>query len=207
MKSKILSHGAEAIIEKIEKTINKTRISKSYRHPELDKKIIRQRTKKETKILVKTNKLINSPKLISSTTNQISIDFIDGKTLSKSLDNLSNYQKICNQIGKGLAKLHDSEIIHGDLTTSNMILEKKTDKIFFIDFGLGFHSNRIEDKSVDLHLIKEALEAKHPKISKIAFEKILEGYKKSKNYRKVLIRLEKVEARGRYKSSNKTLKN
>jgi len=207
MKSKILSHGAEAIIEKIEKTINKTRISKSYRHPELDKKIIQQRTKKETKILVKTNKLINSPKLISSTTNQISIDFIDGKTLSKSLDNLTSYQKICNQIGNGLAKLHDSGIIHGDLTTSNMILEKKSDKIFFIDFGLGFHSNRIEDKAVDLHLIKEALEAKHPKISELAFEKILKGYKKSKNYQKVLVRLEKVEARGRYKSSNKTLKN
>ena len=208
MKPKIIAHGAEAIIENIGKTINKNRISKSYRHPELDKKIIKQRTKRETKLISKTNKIINSPKLISSTDNQISMNFIDGKTLSKGLDKLSNYQKVCEQIGENLAKLHDSGIIHGDLTTSNMILEKETSKVFFIDFGLGFHSNRIEDKAVDLHLIKEALKANHPKISKIAFKKILEGYKKSENFQKVLTRLEKVESRGRYKSSkNKTLKN
>jgi Kae1-associated kinase Bud32 len=136
------------------------------------------------------------------------MEFIDGKPLSKNLDKLSNYRKICKQVGKDLAKLHNSGIIHGDLTTSNILLEKKTSKIFFIDFGLSFHSNRIEDKAVDLHLIKEALEAKHPKIFKNSFKKILKGYKKSENFQKVLTRLEKVESRGRYKSSdNKTLKN
>jgi len=207
MKSKIIFQGAEAIIEKIGKTINKNRLSKSYRHPKLDRKIISQRTKNEAKLISKTNNIINTPKLISSTSNQISMNFINGKTLSKGLDKLSNYQKVCKQLGKDLAKLHDSGIIHGDLTTSNIILEKESSKTFFIDFGLGFHSNRIEDKAVDLHLIKEALEAKHPKISGIAFTKIIEGYKKSKNCEKVLIRLKKVESRGRYKSSNKTLKN
>ena len=208
MKPKIIFLGAEAVIEKIGKTINKNRISKSYRHPKLDEKIIKQRTKKETKLLFKANKIINSPKLISSTPNQISMEFIDGKPLSNNLENLSNYRKICKQVGKDLAKLHDSGIIHGDLTTSNILLEKKTSKIFFIDFGLSFHSNRIEDKAVDLHLIKEALEAKHPKIFKNSFKKILKGYKKSENFQKVLTRLEKVESRGRYKSSgNKTLKN
>lgn len=208
MKSKIIAKGAEATIEKIGKIISKNRLPKSYRHPELDKKIIRQRTKKETKLLEKTNKIINSPKIISSTNSQISMEFIDGKPLSENLDKLSNYRKICKQIGKDLAKLHDSGIIHGDLTTSNILLEKENSKIFFIDFGLSFHSNRIEDKAVDLHLIKEALEAKHPKIFKNSFKKILKGYKKSENFQKVLIRLKKVESRGRYKSSdNKTLKN
>jgi len=207
MKPKLIFQGAEAIIERVGKKINKTRIPKSYRHQNLDKKIIKQRTKRETKLISKTNKIINSPKLISSTDNQISMNFINGKMLSKCLDKSLDYPKICRQIGKDLAKLHNAGIIHGDLTTSNIVLEKKSDKIFFIDFGLGFHSDKIEDRAVDLHLIKGALKAKHPKISKIAFKKILEGYKKSETYEKVLNRLETVESRGRYKSSNKTLKN
>src|SRR4030042_1167648 len=51
-----------------------------------------------------------------------------------------------------------SHIINGDLTTSNMILNPDN-KLYFIDFGLSFHSNKIEDKAVDLHLLKQALNA------------------------------------------------
>ena len=101
-------------------------------------------------------------------------------------------------LGKSLAKLHDNNIIHGDLTTSNLILNGK--KVYFIDFGLSFHSQKIEDKAVDLHLIKEALEAKHPTISKTAYDSVIEGYKHSQNYNKVIHQLEIVEKRGRYKA-------
>ncbi len=197
---KIIAQGAEAIIIQKNNQILKRRIKKSYRLPELDEKIRKQRTKKEAKILEKASKLIPVPKLLklNEKTKEISIEYIKGKKLSDYLDSL-DYQKICRQIGEQIAILHDANIIHGDLTTSNMIMQEKTNKLFFIDFGLGFISSRIEDKAVDLHLIKEALEAKHFKIAEKCFKIILDGYKISKQNDEVIQRLEKVEKRGRYK--------
>ena len=196
---KIIARGAEATISLSEGKILKTRIPKSYRLPELDKKIRIGRTRSETKLLKKVEKLIPVPKVLelNETNKTIILENISGKKLSKHLEKI-DFKKVGFQIGKDLAKLHDFGIIHGDLTTSNLILKKE--KVFFIDFGLGFHSNRIEDCAVDLHLLKEALNAKHPTISKSCFLSILKGYKKSKRYSSTLSRLEKVEKRGRYKS-------
>ena len=80
-----------------------------------------------------------------------------------------------------------------------MILKEKTGQVYFVDFGLGFHSARIEDKAVDLHLLKEALKAKHFKREQAYFKSVLAGYKESKNSTFVIERLKKVESRGRYK--------
>lgn len=193
---KILSQGAEAKIFKEGNKIIKDRISKPYRHPALDKKIIKQRTKRESSILEKAEKIIPVPKITKTTENKIEMQHIEGKKLSENLENL-NWKEICKQIGNQIALLHDNNIIHGDLTTSNMIFVDNS-KLYFIDFGLSFISNRIEDKAVDLHLIKQALEAKHFLIHKEAEKIILENYN-SKDKEKILKQLEKVESRGRYK--------
>jgi len=200
MEAKIIAKGAEAEILRKGNKVSKNRIKKGYRLPELDEKIRKQRTKREAKILLKVNKILPSPKMIkvSEIKKEIELEFISGKKLSNYLDKLDNFQEICKRIGTNTAKLHDSGIIHGDLTTSNMIL--KDGKVYFFDFGLGFHSDRLEDKAVDLHLIKEALEAKHPKIYEKAFKKVLEGYSSSKKSEEVLKRLKIVEKRGRYKA-------
>jgi Kae1-associated kinase Bud32 len=218
---KLLAQAAEAKIYKEGNNIVKDRISKGYRHPLLDKKIIKQRTRREASILEKAHKLINSPLPEQVTENQIKMPFIDGKKLSDNLEQL-NWKEICKQIGKNIALLHDNDIIHGDLTTSNMILVENTEnpliknktqtktkqdeirinetnpRVIFIDFGLSFHSKRFEDKAVDLHLIKQALEAKHFSIHREAEQIILENYN-SKDKTKTLEQLKKVEARGRYK--------
>lgn len=199
------SVGAEAKIYREDNIVIKDRINKGYRHPELDKKIIRQRTKSEAKILEKAHKLIGSPlpqnleETNKSRTNKILMPFIKGKKLSENLENL-DYKQICKIVGNQIAKLHDADIIHGDLTTSNMIYvnNDKNEQVIFIDFGLGFISNRIEDKAVDLHLIKQALEAKHFSIHKEAEKIIIDNYH-SKDKKKILEQLKKVEVRGRYK--------
>jgi len=193
---KIIQQGAEAIIYRDKNKIIKDRISKKYRHPELDKKIIKSRTKKEAKLLSKASSLINSPIPEIKELNKLEMPFIDGKKLSEHLESL-DYKKISKQIAESIAKLHDNDIIHGDLTTSNMILDKNNN-LFFIDFGLGFISTRIEDRAVDLHLIKQALEAKHHLIFKECW-KIIEKKYNSKDKKKTLEQLEKVESRGRYK--------
>ena len=112
--------------------------------------------------------------------------YIEGKKLSAYLDSLSldEQKRICRTIGENIAKLHDADIIHGDLTTSNMILKEK--KVFFIDFGLGFSSHKTEDKAVDLHLLRQALEAKHFKHWQTLFEEVKRGYSSSRNSEAVL---------------------
>ncbi len=241
MKSQIIAQGAEAVISLDNNNIIKNRIKKSYRLSFLDENLRKKRTKSEAKIINKLKAIINVPKIIETKNNEIVMEYIEGKKLSDNLDNLSNKFEIAEQIGEEIAKLHDFNIIHGDLTTSNMILvenkenkinkistnakksfatnnDLKSDltisekinsdinntnnkinfKVYFIDFGLGFHSERIEDKAVDLHLIRQALEAKHFKYWKELFSFIIKGYN-SKDKAKVLEQLKKVEARGRYK--------
>jgi len=197
-KQKIIAQGAEALLIYQDGKLIKRRIPKSYRSPELDKSIRIRRTRSEAKILEKVSRILNVPKIISVKETEIDMEFIDGKKLSDWLDKfpLKKQIKICFQLGESIAELHDNDIIHGDLTTSNMILQK--DKIFFIDFGLSFHSARIEDKAVDLHLLRQALESRHFKNWSDLFEAVIEGYKKLGN-EAVLLQLKKVESRGRYK--------
>lgn len=209
-KSKIIGDGAEATIYKFNEIIIKHRPAKSYRHHELDYSLRNSRTKREAKVLTKLQGIIPAPKLLNLGKSYISMEFIDGSKMRDWLkDNYSN--KIFIEIGQNIAKMHDEDIIHGDLTTSNMILrnkEKKTIKkdlikqeIVLIDFGLSDFSIKIEDKAVDLHLLRQALESKHPTIWEKAFNKILEGYKTSKTHKEVLKRFELVESRGRNKKN------
>ena len=202
MKETIIARGAEAVITKTGTIITKTRIEKSYRYPELDQKIRKLRTRGEAKILERISKIIPSPDLISSDEKKsiIKMKYIEGKKLSENLDKIKDYQKVCEKIGNNLAKIHDANIIHGDLTTSNMILGKDG-KVYFIDYGLSFNSPRIEDRAVDLHLIKQALEAKHPTIYEKAFRSVIKGYtRQSKTAKQTIAQLDNVEKRGRYKA-------
>ena len=201
-KQQIIQQGAEAIIYKIGNKIVKDRISKSYRFPELDNKIRKQRTKAEAKIISKLKNIINVPKILADpgTERMIHMEYIKGKKLSKHLEKL-NYKKISKQIGESLTLLHNQDIIHGDLTTSNMIYVESNNnfKVYLIDFGLGFHSYKIEDKAVDLHLLQQALNAKHYKIAEECIKIILKNYK-SKQYKEIIKRIKIIESRGRYKS-------
>jgi len=76
-------------------------------------------------------------------------------------------------------------------------------KIYFIDFGLAYISPKLEDKAVDLHLLREALEAGFGEKWKILFNSIKQGYAKSNpEAKKILERFTVVEKRGRYKRSS-----
>lgn len=200
---RLIQQGAEAKIFLDEKNnkIIKDRISKSYRIPEIDKKIIKQRTKAETKLLEKASKIISSSSPEKSKEeNKIIMNYIKGEKLSESLNNFSfdKQKNILNKIGESISNLHKSDVIHGDLTTSNMIL--KDNQIFIIDFGLGYISKKVEDKAVDIHLLKQALEAKHFKHWKELFEEFKKSYSKNNaESKKIFERMIAVERRGRYR--------
>jgi len=230
----LIQQGAEAKIylttnSNAEQIIAKQRTKKGYRHPQLDKQIRTRRTRSEAKILTKAATIgVNVPKVISSdklnttkSTNSreatcrelsvpseynIQIEYIQGDKLSQTLNTYPEKKQfqIMQQLGKQVALLHKNNIIHGDLTTSNVILKltthdsrltTKKPEVFLIDFGLGFISTKIEDKAVDLHLIKQALESKHFQNHTALFEQFLKTYDIKEN----IERLKVVKKRGRYK--------
>ena len=183
-----IAQGAEAVIVKDEDVVIKDRISKSYRHPEIDEKLRKFRTKRESKILKKLQ-LINfpAPKLkdFCDKKMKIEMEFLEGSKVRDVLH--ENPERLSEEIGKKIGILHSNDIIHADLTTSNMILD---DEIKFIDFGLSFFSTKVEDKAVDLHLLKRALDSKHFEIADLCFKAALKGYSKSySDYENVLERL------------------
>jgi Kae1-associated kinase Bud32 len=192
---KLIAQGAEAKIYLDKEKITKERFEKKYRIPEIDLKLRRFRTRRESRVIEKINSLGFGPKLILSDDKKmnISMDKIPGEKVRKILD---KKPKLAIQIGKNLAIMHDSGIIHGDLTTSNMIFDKK---VYFIDFGLSFFSDKTEDRAVDIHLFKQAIESAHYQVEKKAYELFLQGYEDSKYFDETLKRLEIVEKRGRYK--------
>ena len=211
----LIAQGAEAKLYKEEDTLVKDRIKKSYRIEELDKRIRKFRTKREAKVLGKLNSLGFVPKVIDNDEKQkIVMEFINGETLRDYLTS-SNYKELMQELGKKIALIHNKNIIHGDLTTSNFICQKSKisehagnsknfpafkKEIYFIDFGLSFESHKIEDKAVDLHLLKQALESKHYKIFEKAYKIALKAYEKEADQgSEVIKRLELVEKRGRYK--------
>lgn len=189
-----IAQGAEAIIYKEGSSLRKERISKSYRLEVIDKQFRRQRTARELRILQKLKTAgINVPEAEKIDDYQLKLEFLEGPMLKEVLD---EDIKLAKLIGEEVTKMHDLKIAHQDLTTSNIIL--KEGRIFLIDFGLAFHTRRIEDFAVDIHLFKQALESKHYKVAGKAMKEFWKGYK-PELLKEIRERLEKVEQRGRNK--------
>jgi Kae1-associated kinase Bud32 len=194
---KTIAQGAEATIYQKDNIVIKERPRKSYRSSIIDNKLRGSRTRREAKVLEKTHSLQFTPKLIKTNKKDtIEMEFIPGQKVACCLEE-RKYETIAKTIGKQIKALHTLGIIHGDLTTSNMILTNKNVDIFFIDFGLSFFSQKIEDKAVDLHVLSEALNAKHHTIANEVFTIIKDAY----SDKDVLSRLEQVEMRGRNKKT------
>ncbi len=69
-------------------------------------------------------------------------------------------EETIRQIGSLVLQIHECGIIHGDLTTSNMIF--KNGQIYLIDFGLSYFKDSAEDRAVDLYVLERAFKSTHP---------------------------------------------
>ncbi|KAG6853803.1 hypothetical protein C0991_001253 [Blastosporella zonata] len=88
-------------------------------------------------------------------------------------------------IGIELAKMHSADVVHGDLTTSNMMLRHPSSflsddpeirtELVLIDFGLSYVSSLVEDKAVDLYVLERAFSSTHPD-SEPLFASVLTAY-------------------------------
>ncbi|MBU4246231.1 MAG: KEOPS complex kinase/ATPase Bud32 [Nanoarchaeota archaeon] len=191
----LLRKGAEADIYRTDSSVLKDRVPKSYRIKALDDKLRKERTRAEAKLLERAANIVSVPKVLNKNMFSIEMEFIDGPRV-KDILGKNNFCEICAELSQSIVALHKAEIIHGDLTTSNLIL--KGGKIYFIDFGLGFFSKKPEDMAVDLHTLFEALNSTHSGIADEAIELVLSEYEKSGGKKEVILRLEKLKSRGRY---------
>ncbi|MFB6209364.1 MAG: KEOPS complex kinase/ATPase Bud32 [Candidatus Nanohaloarchaea archaeon] len=186
--------GAEAVVEIREEEVVKERRSKNYRHPELDERLKDERTEIELKLIKEAGKYgVNVPD-VQEKDGKIKMEKVEGTPLKKGLE---DEVSVMERMGRNVARLHSADIIHGDLTTSNALHDGGT--VSIVDFGLSFRSERLEDRAVDIHLLKQVLESSHPEISEEAWEKFVEGYRELEESGDVLEQLKEVEQRGRYK--------
>lgn len=205
---KVLGKGAEAILYlelwRGMLTVRKIRVPKRYRNPALDAMLRRWRTSLEAKLLHESKKLgVPVPSILDVDLDNtaITMEYIPGKRLRDILDEMevSKVKEFFNGIGRSVAILHKHGIVHGDLTTSNMIITD-SGNVYLIDFGLGGFSWKLEDQGTDIHLMLRALESSHARLSKLCFQAFIDGYKEVLGERteKVLMKVREIRARGRY---------
>jgi len=200
----LIKKGAEANIYITQwygkKAIVKIRVAKPYRHTFLDTQIRRRRSVNEAHML-SVAKMAGVPcpfvYFIDPVRCEIVMEFIAGQNAKEIMN-----ADLSLQIGKYTGLLHLKNIVHGDLTTSNFIVSRK---LVLLDFGLSFYSHRIEDKAVDVRLIKEVFSSAHYLIYSSLFENFLTGYFEimdDKPAKKILEKVSDIERRGRYARPN-----
>lgn len=207
----LVKQGAEArVFESTfigRRCIIKERFSKKYRHPSLDFKLTLKRLNAEARCMTKARKLgVPTPILYSvdPVLHSLTFEYVEGSSVKDILLEIGasgiveeKLEDISTQIGEAIAKLHDGGVMHGDLTTSNMLIRSHTNQLVLIDFGLSFISTLPEDKAVDLYVLERALLSMHSSCGDV-MERVLAAYSKSsKQYSSTLNKLAQVRMRGR----------
>ncbi len=179
--------------------VEKHRIPKSYRIREIDDRIRRERIVLEANMLVNAKKAVKTPHIFDVNLKKKSLlmEFIDGDKVKDLFLREGWIQRVSKKIGESVAKLHSIDIVHGDLTTSNMILGDRGE-IYFIDFGLATKSEKTEDKAMDLVVLKKMLNSTHYKYFGEIWAAFLDGYSRYKKAGEVVRKITEIEKRARY---------
>lgn len=199
MQPRLIKRGAEADIYLVEwagrQAVSKVRTPKPYRHPALDAAIRKHRTIHEANFISAAKAAgVISPfvHFVDPAGAEIIMEFVQGDNVRDVIT-----PDLCYEMGHYAALLHASNIIHGDLTTSNFIANKK---LVLLDFGLSYYSERTEDMATDIRLIKEVFTSAHIAVKK-AFPRFAEGYAGvagKKRTDKIMENVREIEQRGRY---------
>jgi TP53 regulating kinase-like protein len=213
----LLKKGAEAslFLEHWQgrRVLMKQRVPKAYRVPELDRRIRTHRTTCESQLL-HLAKMAGVPTptifMVDTVNSNIVMEFVKGTQVKQILNSLccEDRKRLARKIGELVGLLHTNDIIHGDLTTSNMI-QTPNDKVVFVDFGLGEKSAELESRGIDLHLMKRALQSTHFEYADSCFQTVLEGYSAiigEKIANDVMEKIAEIEKRGRYISDRRKKK-
>ena len=206
--NQVLARGAESIIYKIDQwgvpLVLKWRQDKSYLLKDIDLQLRKSRTSRECKMLTVARSLgVPTPAVYSVNLNKhmILMDFISGTQFKQLAGDIprSNLISLSREFGKLIALLHEGDVVHGDPTTSNIIVDENS-RMWIVDFGLSEMNATIEMKGVDLHLIHRALETTHWDLQETMLDATLEGYVEvlGNTAEPPLSRMKDIRERGRY---------
>jgi N6-L-threonylcarbamoyladenine synthase/protein kinase Bud32 len=187
-----VARGAEGVVEIGEDTVAKRRLSKRYRHPELDRRLISERTRAEARLISMARRAgVPTPVIRDITTDTIVMERIRGDLLK-----YVAAPETVRVAGETVGRLHAAGIVHGDLTTSNMIV--RDGQCVLIDFGLASTSSEVESRGVDIHVFFQTLESTAQNFEDL-IEAFIEGYSRVfPNADEVIEREHEIEMRGRY---------
>jgi len=182
--SKVIRIGAEAVVSKLEwngfDLVSKHRVPKPYRMPELDRWVRDRRTVHEARVITSLRRLgVPCPAvmLMDRSNATLYLQLIKGAELKKVLDGLPRkvVERIAVKLGEIVGRMHIGGVAHGDLTTSNIILDEDGN-LYLIDFGLSMMTDDLEEVAVDIHLLDRSLESVHHQIRGIFMKNFLKGY-------------------------------
>jgi len=207
---RVIHHGAEAIVSEGnwlgQNSILKVRRPRSYRHPDLDRSLTRQRITVEARVLDKLSAIsFSSPRLLDLDIEEgwIVMSKINGEPLHDQLKSKSPDLDSLTKLGRIIYRLHSIGISHGDLTTHN-VLYSEEGVLNLIDFGLSRQTPELEHLGLDLQILNECLTATHSRLEG-AMELVLESYLvgeghkgHSHNPKEVVERFRKIASRVRY---------
>lgn len=154
------------------------------------------------------------------------MEYIQGRTLKEHIKKFSpakdgseksyeiDFTELAITIGSLIGRLHGLGVIHGDLTSSNILVsnsnsiekrEQQQEELVLIDFGLAKSTSSVEEQAVDLYVLERALQSTHPDLPENFFDTILQAYADAssttstnkKTQTNTLQRLEQVRLRGR----------
>lgn len=203
----------------------KYRLPKPYRHPVLDQRLTRQRIVAEARILAKCRReglAVPAVYAVDEGAGCLFIEWVDGEPVRASLNRwllehagedavvAAEVKGLMKRVGRAVGRLHQVGVVHGDLTTSNLMMRPARGdngaagmldgEIVAIDFGLASQSIHDEDRAVDLYVLERAFSSTHPRVEGL-FDELLEGYKETFKQAHISLRkLEEVRLRGRKRS-------
>jgi len=204
-----LHRGAEADLFLSElapwRAVVKRRVRKAYRHEELDGKIRKERTVRESSAIHDAKIAgARTPSILGLDLERYSIimTFVDGIVARDAIDTMSHSRRrpLLEELGRQVGFLHSAGIVHGDLTTSNIILPDNG-KPFIVDFGMATKSSEPEDRGTDLHLLQRSLIATHALDPTSSFKWVAKGYREAsgeETMRSSLRKAAEIARRGRY---------
>lgn len=207
--SNVIRIGAEAVISKFclmgFEAVSKHRVQKPYRIPALDKRVRESRMVHEVKVMLALKKAgVPCPAilLVDRRETTIYMQYIDGIELKRWLEGGDGNRlvKVSSSLGKLVGRMHKAGIAHGDLTTSNILVDK-SGRLYFVDFGLSVFTDELEDLAVDIHLLDRSLESEHYSIRELFMHNFLQGYAEvvGKDFTRDLIsKIREIRKRGRY---------
>ena len=189
-----MARGAEAVLRKAsllgKDVVLKERVRKGYRIEELDERLRRSRTRAEARLLHEAKRVgVLCPIVYSVSDTELAVGFLDGELLHDLLKREKGLE-VLQRVGEALARLHEGNIVHGDFTTSNVIVVDG--KPWLFDFGLGSFTHEAEEKALDVLLMKRSLGSRE------RYSAFLRGYARYEKAEEILRRLASIERRGRY---------